>query len=224
MIWTDLGSPLPRKQSQVYRPVEWPIEEVFFLPPPIEGRSLPPVNNVIESRRTRRSFGTVDQQTLSEWLWLVAREMVSGHSDFGFPLTQRPTSSAGAIHPIHLVLSLSDSDGWWLYLPDRHALASLSMEYQTRERIHHEILPVIDIQSGIVIRFIAEPGKTAAKYECADSLVWRDAGVLIGQMAIVAEALNCNFCPLGITGHEWCTNLEQHERLAGVGLAVLGSP
>ena len=83
--------------------------------------------------------------------------------------------------------------------------------------------PVLDIQSGIVIRLIAEPGKTCAKYEHADSLIWRDAGVLIGHMALVAEALDCSFCPLGITGHEWCASLKLEDRLAGVGLAILGS-
>lgn len=223
MNWTDLGNPFPRIQPLTYRPIEWPIEEVFFLPPPLEGNLLPPMRSVIESRRTRREFGSLDHYLLSEWLWLVAREMVAGHSRLGFALTQRPAPSAGAIHPIHIVLSLPEMDGWQLYLPDKHALALLSQPNQTRDVVRNELLPVLDIQSGIVIRLIAEPGMTAAKYENADSLVWRDAGVLTGQMALVAEAFACNFCPLGITGNEWCASLKLEDCLAGVGLAVLGS-
>jgi hypothetical protein len=93
--------------------------------------------------------------------------------------------------------------GWHLYLPDQHALAKLDHK-DTRTSIRAELLPVIDIQEGIAIRLVAEHGKTSAKYENAASLVWRDAGVLIGHMSLTAEALACNFCPLGITGHEWC--------------------
>lgn len=222
MTWTDLGNPIPREQPLIYQQVEWPIGEILSLPPPIS-HFLPPVNVVIDSRRTKRDFGFVDLHVLSEWLWLVARELITGHSKFGFPLTLRPTPSAGAIHPIHIILSLPKRDGWWIYLPDRHELALLNFPNQTCEQIYYEILPIIDAQSGIVIRLIAEPGKTSAKYKYSDSLVWRDAGVLIGQMAIVAEALTYNFCPLGITGEEWCKKLELKGRLVGVGLAILGS-
>lgn len=223
MDWTDLGNPSPREQSRTYQPIEWPVEKVTFLPSPSENNELPSIRSIINSRRTRREFGPLDPYIFSEWLWLVARELATGHSQFGFPLTQRPVPSAGAIHPIHLVLSLSGSDRWQLYLPEKHALAQLSAPNQTRNLVRSELLPVLDIQSGIVVRLIAEPGKTSAKYEHADSLVWRDAGVLTGHMALVAEALACNFCPLGITGHEWCAGLKLEDRLAGVGLAILGS-
>lgn len=223
MIWTDPGSPSPREHPLVYQTVSWLTENLFFLKPPSEGNSLPSIDSVIESRRTRRSFGTVDQRVLSQWLWLVGREIAEGHSGYGFPLTRRPSPSAGAIHPIHIIFSLPDVDGWQLYLPDKHALSRLKTPLEAREQIRDELLPVIDIQDGIVVRLVAEPGKTAAKYEYADSLVWRDAGVLTGQMALVAEALACNFCPLGITGHDWCARLELEGRLAGVGLIVLGS-
>ncbi|GLV19911.1 hypothetical protein LOCUS_08210 [Klebsiella pneumoniae] len=184
---------------------------------------LPGLNDVIETRRTQRNFSHVSQAQLSHWLWLTGRVMAVGHSSYGFPLTQRPVPSAGAIHPIHIILSLPERDGWQLYLPDMHALAPLRIPEQTRFEIRDELLPVIDIQSGIIVRLIAEPGKTSAKYSDADSLVWRDSGVLVGQMALVAEALECNFCPLGITGHDWCSGLKLEGRLAGTGLAVFGS-
>ena len=223
MDWTDLGNPFPRQHPLTYQPIDWPVEKVIFLPPPSESNVLPSMRSIIDSRRTRREFGLLGENVLSEWLWLVARELVTGHSNYGFPLTQRPVPSAGAIHPIHIIISLPENDTWQLYLPDKHALAVLSKPNQTRDLVRSELSPVLDIQSGIVIRLIAEPGKTSAKYEHADSLVWRDAGVLTGHMALVAEALACNFCPLGITGHEWCASLKLEDRLAGVGLAILGS-
>ncbi|WP_228350895.1 MULTISPECIES: nitroreductase family protein [Limnobaculum] len=223
MIWTDLGSPVPREQSLSYQPVSWPVGEPFFLTSPPEIVALPVLSDVIEGRRTRRSFGHVSLAQLSQWLWLTGRVMAVGHSNYGFPLTQRPVPSAGAIHPIHIVLSRSDQDGWQLYLPDMHALTPLLIPEQTRSEVRDELLPVIDIQNGIVVRFIAEQGKTSAKYVNADSLIWRDVGALVGQMALVAEALACNFCPMGITGHDWCARLKLEGRLVGTGLAVFGS-
>lgn len=223
MTWIDLGNPLPHVEPVAYDPVKWRTSDILYLMPPSEGFSLPPIDAVIEARRTRRHFGPLTQYTLSHWLWLVGREMAVGHSSFGFPLTRRPTPSAGAIHPIHIVISLPDRDGWQLYLPERHALAQLKVPYEDRVSVREHLMPVIDIQKGIIIRLLAEYGKTAAKYEHSTSLVWRDSGVLIGQMALVAEALTCNFCPLGITGHEWISGLELQNRLAGVGLAILGS-
>lgn len=223
MIWTDLGNPSPRRKPLMYQPVSWPTGDLIFLPQPRAINSLPPLDTVIESRRTQRDFGRLPQTVFSKWLWMVGREMAEGHSDLGFPLTRRPVPSAGAIHPVHLVFSLPEANGWYLYSPEKHALASLIAPVATREQIRTELSPVLDIQEGVAIRLIAEPGKTAAKYENADSLIWRDAGVLLGQMALVAEALAFNFCPLGTTGHEWCAQLELESRLVGVGLAVLGS-
>ena len=69
---------------------------------------------------------------------------------------------------------------------------------------------------------VAEPGKTAAKYANSESLVWRDAGVLLGYMSVVAEALGLGFCPLGITGQAYVSALSADARLTGVGLAVVG--
>ena len=223
MTWTVPASPVPREQPLSYQPVNWPAGVPFFLPPPSENAVLPGLSDVIETRRTQRNFSHVSQAQLSHWLWLTGRVMAVGHSSYGFPLTQRPVPSAGAIHPIHIILSLPERDGWQLYLPDMHALAPLRIPEQIRFEIRDELLPVIDIQSGIIVRLIAEPGKTSAKYSDADSLVWRDSGVLVGQMALVAEALECNFCPLGITGHDWCSGLKLEGRLAGTGLAVFGS-
>lgn len=225
MTWTDPGNPFPRAEPQSYKPVEWCTGSLLYLPVPSGQLSLPPFDVVIEGRRTRRQFGAVSISTLSHWLWLTGREQIQGHSLFGFPLNKRPVPSAGAIHPIHIILSLPGKDGWHLYLPDQHALAKLEEKDIDipRASICSELLSVIDVQEGIAIRLVAEHGKTSAKYENSASLVWRDAGVLIGHMSLVAEALACNFCPLGITGQEWCQKSELQDRLAGVGLAILGS-
>ncbi|MFO6292409.1 hypothetical protein, partial [Pseudomonas aeruginosa] len=71
--------------------------------------------------------------------------------------------------------------------------------------------------------FLAEPGKTLGKYQDGCSLIWRDAGALLGVMALTATAQGLNFCPLGITGEPWASGLADQSKLFGVGLALLGS-
>jgi len=82
---------------------------------------------------------------------------------------------------------------------------------------------LLDVGQGTLLALVAEPGRTAAKYEHHESLVWRDAGVVLGYMSLVAEALELPFCPLGVTGQasvrlDWMPA----GKLMAAGLAVLG--
>ena len=65
---------------------------------------------------------------------------------------------------------------------------------------------------------IAEPQKTLSKYTDGASLVWRDAGVLLGNLALVASYLNINFCPIGALSP---TEIDEKKQLVTVGMAVL---
>lgn len=69
---------------------------------------------------------------------------------------------------------------------------------------------------------VAEPGMYAAKYQACESLVWRDAGVLVGYLSLVAEVLGLDFCPLGSTGGSALGYLDQQPQLLGVGVALVG--
>ena len=87
-------------------------------------------------------------------------------------------------------------------------------------RDRHE---VIDAPNATLLLFVAEPGMTGSKYEDAASLVWRDAGVLLGAIAMAAEALALNFSPMGVTGEPWTSHLILGAPLVGVGAAFVGA-
>lgn len=221
MIWTNLGNPNPLETPSQYKPYEWPSKDLEHLPVPAE-LTLPSLEKVIEGRRTRRSFGQLNREQLSSFLWLSCRTLTKGDDGIGFPITQRPAPSAGAIHPIHLILG-EHEDRWHRYDPDNHALSKIRSDGCVLRGVWPAAKKVVKPEDGTILVFVAEPGKTYAKYESADSLIWRDAGVLIGHMALVAEALKLNFCPLGITGEPWVSELDDQQHLVGVGLAILGS-
>ncbi len=109
------------------------------------------------------------------------------------------------------------------YDPIEHALVDLAGSMESAAASRDAAGSLIDLGQGTLIGLVAEFGKTAAKYENHETLVWRDAGVALGYMSIVAEALGLAFCPLGITGQPYLTDyLSDATRLQAAGLAALG--
>lgn len=221
MTWIDLGNPIPLERHGQYEPYEWPSQDIEYLTVPAD-LALQALDKIVYARRTRRTFGLLSREQLAQFLWLSCRTIAKGDDRLGFSITQRPAPSAGAIHPIHLILGDKNND-WLRYDPDHHGLASLRTNGGVLAELWQAIEPVVDPEAGTALLFVAEPGKIYAKYESGNSLIWRDAGVLMGHMALVAEALQLNFCPLGITGEPWICRLDVQRQLVGVGVALLGS-
>jgi hypothetical protein len=142
-------------------------------------------------------------------------------SPMGFPLEQRGVPSAGAIHPIHVLIGDPVSRCIERYDGRSHSLQRLGSRLP--DELVEACTSLVPPQEGKILLFAAEPGKTAAKYDDCGSLVWRDAGVLQGSLALVAESLGLNLCLLGMTGEPWVSQLSQQGKLCGVGMALLGS-
>lgn len=219
----DLPDPIVRAHAGVYQPLVWPDGERVQL-----AARWNPLNldfaKLIEERQTRRDFHRIP--TLSEmgdFLWFACRSRNSAPSPYGPDLESRAHPSAGALHPIHVLLA-ADGQPWSRYEPTTHALieltATVSIAAATRAMASH----VLPADRAMVIALVAEPGKSACKYDHVDTLVWRDAGIVLGYMSVVAEALGLAFCPLGPTGHGISTNgLPNADKLRGVGLALVSS-
>ncbi|MFZ6780430.1 nitroreductase family protein [Undibacterium sp. Ji83W] len=222
MTWIDLGNPRPHPEPKIYVPFCWPLGDIYYL---FEPEKLPtkPLSKILEHRRTRRSFDEVSDEDLCTLLWLTCRGQAWSNSASGLQLCFRPTPSAGAIHPIHVLVSSKKNRSWQRYVPTDHTLAGIEPIILSPEKIREAVENVVPPEDGTILLFIAEPGKTLAKYADGCSLIWRDAGVLLGYMSLVAESLDLNFCPLGITGEPWASHLDEEGRLVGVGMALLGS-
>lgn len=222
MDWIDLGNPRPRAKVTPYSPLSWPITSRLALRTP-STTALPRADyaELALRRRTRREFGPVNLDLLGALLALTCRTTNNGHSDLGFPTSFRPCPSAGAIHPIHVVVLTPDL-GWHCYDPATHALLAIGSALDPLPA-RTSMLEVVYAPESTLLFLAAEPGMTAAKYSDAASLVWRDAGVLIGLLALASEALDLSFCPLGVTGEPWISNLLDQPGLSGVGAALVGS-
>ncbi len=221
MEWPDLKNPRPRSEPKPYRPVVWP--EVQFVPLP-EGSipDTPPFASVVEARRTRYSFAPLLDDQLGALMQFTCRVRAALAGPLAFAQSHRPAPSAGAIHPVHVVVHRPGDAALCRYDPFEHGLSKLdtSLKPSALRTAMHEVL---DAPAGTLLLFVAEPGLTASKYEDAASLVWRDAGVLLGMFSMAAEALSLNFSPMGVTGEPWASQLIPGASLVGVGAAFVGA-
>lgn len=219
-MWAD---PEPRTQPLKYQPAIWPTGAKLELPLRSQSLELDLVE-LLERRQTRRDFkGTLTDTKLGEFLWLSCRNRSAWPSPYGLEQESRVYPSAGAMHPIH-VLVARENKGWMRYDPIEHALIELpkSVEHATASR--RAAGKLVPLEQGMLIGLVAELGKTAAKYENPESLVWRDAGVVLGYMSLIAEALDLAYCPLGMSGQPHLTNyISDAASLQAVGLSVLGN-
>ncbi len=216
-----LDSPIVKAVPGYYEPFVWPEGQFHPLEQPI-ARVDEGLLPLLERRRTKRSFNALSKTELSELLWRCARTQAVADSEYGFELERRPALSAGAIHPIHILIDHNATGNWRRYDSRRHGLHDIPGASELFAQFDQQCEATLRIGQGTRLLLAAEPGKTFAKYEQGESLIWRDAGVLLAMMAMVAEALGCAFCPLGITGEPWASHLAPTGILSGVGVALLG--
>ena len=214
--------PVPRALPVRYEPYVWPAGTRTPLAPRTRPLDLDLVK-LSNERQTRRAFSKrLDDAALGEFLWLACRNRSSRPSAFGPDQESRAHPSAGAMHPIHLLLA-RETGPWLRYDPLEHALVELPNSGESAAASREAAGSLVELARGTVIGLVAEPGKTAAKYENHESLVWRDAGVVLGYLSVMAEGAGLAFCPLGITGQPHLTaHLPNASALQAVGLAVVG--
>ncbi|MBN9395465.1 MAG: nitroreductase family protein [Candidatus Melainabacteria bacterium] len=223
MDWIDLGNPVPFDELQSYSPKVWSTGEVVRLVPP-DKIVTPAFHDVAFNRRSRRHFSPISNDELSTLLWLTARTQdAETNSSKAITLRRTPVPSAGALHPVHIIIKGDSKTDWWLYDRDNHELRSLVETGDIFDPLLDQINQVVPRGAASVILLVAEPGKTMAKYKNACSLVWRDAGVLLAHFGLAAESIRLNFCALGITGEPWTSLLDDQNRLVGVGVALVGA-
>lgn len=216
-----LGQPTPRTEPGTYTPIVWPARRVVPLAPPT-GDVTSTVAQALARRRSSRAFSALPIETLGQLLWHTARTIERFPSPYGFDLQLRPVPSGGAIHPVHVLAWLPAEREWAWYSSTSHRLHFLGDDGKRLDALVDAARAMLPECSGTLLAFVAEPGLTTAKYEHPDSVVWRDAGVLQGTLAIAAASLNLECCLLGLTGNPWVESLADEGKLSGVGLAAVG--
>ena len=212
--WTDLGIPTPKKSIIPYMPITWDEETAYSLYQYVQIEEKIDFQQVILSRCSNYTFSEIQLRDIANILYLTNIVKSLSNSEYGFLLSKRPIPSAGAIHPIHIFLISHLHKNLLRFDPFSFTLNAVQSEIN--------INTIRDVQDGTIVLLGAEYGKTAAKYDNPDSLIWRDSGILLCGLHMAATYLNMSFCPLGITGEPWVSKLSEQSNLFGVGVAIFG--
>ena len=218
-----LESPELREEELPYKEFEYPIISRKFLPKP-KNNSKKLFLDVLNNRTTRRQFTSLPFEKLNSVLWHSSRTIIKNSSKVGKRWEHRPVPSSGGKHPIDIFIFHEEQEQYALklYQPTPHALAQLNVDQETILKLVEKVNYILPKQNATIIWFGAQFNRISAKYKFGESLVWRDAGALLTTISFVAESLELNYCPIGITGEPFVSNILNTKKVAGVGGIYLG--
>ncbi len=218
-----LPEPIPRSTWVPYQPPSFQQGEVHSLKIPKEGVSEN-IFAVLKRRRTRRQFGLLSEESLSSLLWSTCKVSRARRESDRAPREQRPLPSAGGCHCTEIVIVrlAGQSPEISLYDAKSHALIEINTVEETA-LIRQKISEIVAPEDGTIFLFAADYDRVQSCYQDGESLMWRDAGVLMGGLSVVAEAISVNSCTLGFTGQALIATLLGDGRFVGMGGMVFGS-
>lgn len=181
-------------------------------------------DSVLRSRRSARTILTASTEIVAA----VVRETLK--ADFigaGEREGQKRKAvvSAGALHPVKAVVISPDEQP--LYYDDGldRFLALPVLDQNCFQSFHYHCSKVLPKAKGHWVALIADCKDLARVYSNYEALLWRDAGAVIQTMAMIAEAFDLAFCPLGILGHEIIGAIRADANdMVAVGVVALGLP
>ncbi|UEG51393.1 SagB family peptide dehydrogenase [Mucilaginibacter daejeonensis] len=183
-----------------------------------------PFGKVITNRRSTRKFNAVMLTQLSQLLWYTAKVKNLHLQENGYILTHRGAPSAGARHPIDIIVynsTMFHREHFYYYNPFDHSLNLIMNEVVIAPFIIH-INKIVNIGRGTLLWFVAHSQRTNSKYENADSLIWRDAGALINSIQLTCTALNLSSCPIGSLGEPYISSFFADPDVFGAGGIIIG--
>lgn len=168
-----------------------------------------PLAEILEHRRSHTDGLTaMSRADLVTVLYRAYRLLDTGRDEeTGASWTQRPTPSAGAAHPFDLMVRADDVQGLnaGTYIFGSHAISLKRLDPahehyasnlgQAVRRAARRTHP-----SPATIYLVANPARTAVRYEAPETLILRDAGALLATMHLVATDLGLRSSIVGTAG------------------------
>lgn len=195
-----MSNPIPKVQESSVPVFLYPIKGSRKLNRP---EKSPSANffDLATSRHSSRGFAKLNPGDLDCLLWYSAKAYSINYQENGYILSHRASPSAGARHPIDILVCLDRNEPvLHVYNPFEHALAKLDCDRKIVVAFLQHINQNLAIKDGTLLWLIGHPHRTSAKYDHAESLIWRDAGALLQQIQLAATALSLTSCPIGTLG------------------------
>lgn len=180
--------------------------------------------DLLHGRRSDRSLG---RPALGDVLDMVAAATFARSAADGDPFgrTRRASASAGALHPVSVVIVRPCSTPLPFHLdPVSGALRALRVADADGMRSQAERLRAM-LPGGQPTHLVllGDLELVEAAYENPGSLLWRDAGALLATLHLCAASLGLGFCPLGALGEGFAAAVfPGRARLVACGTAAVG--
>lgn len=162
---------------------------------PLAASDSMPLADVLKRRLSAYTFGPLSLEEIATLLTRTARVVEWSTADDGYQTTHRPTPSAGARHPFDLHLVVSRGVGG--VASGIHALdpIQLGLVKVGDASIAQNLLVQLGDHIGArqpptaAVYLVAHLDRTLSRYPAGTSLVWRDAGVVLQTLHLVATDL-----------------------------------
>lgn len=225
MNHSELGNPRPRDKEEPFIETAFSVSGHRYLEIPNHPSAVS-IWDAVEGRASRRGLRPIDTGPLSTLLWFTAKTRLTKHDAEGFTWQRRPVPSAGGRHPIDImVIERPQRPTLTVYDAAAHALCDLAVaDNESLQSVVQEVNEITMNDEGAILLFVANFGRTMAKYENGESLVWRDSGALLAMCYLVSEGLGLGCCGIGVTGEPWVSSLLGNAPgVRGVGGCVIGA-
>lgn len=197
----NLKPPRPWARPRRAGAFDWRVSGMLSIPA-IRRRKLPALDRVLDARQTRRDFAAgVSLQELGDLLWLAFRVRRRRLEGGQVVWESRPTPSGGGCHPISVVVIGPQflRNAVLVYDSMHHVFGVCGgVDARLVERCLAEVGMCLELRRGTVLWFLADLGKSGARYANPESLAWRDSGALLATLGLVAEGLGLDCCGLGL--------------------------
>jgi SagB-type dehydrogenase family enzyme len=206
----------------------------FRLPAPNEDIPLS-LAAAILARRSASRFGVLAAGALSTLLYHSVRVRGTWTAPDGYPASARAAPSAGARHPVDVVVvpnAIRDFappdaavSAAYLFDPMTCELVALSGAAERwYARCPEEAERLLGVRPAVVLALAARVGRTLSRYRGGLSLVYRDAGCLMATIALVAAGLGLACRPLARSTSVPSATSDVPTSWIDVGGIALGSP
>ena len=219
-----MKSPKPKYTNDKFLPFEYPIRSKIKLNRNFSVREVEFLK-VIFNRRSSQILNDISLEDISELLYLTNKIQSIEFDESGFLITKRTAPSAGARHPVDVLVSLPSENQRILqyYNPLDHSLNELSISRELQHSFFSEVNENLTIENCCLIWFSIQVEKTQSKYENAESLYWKDVGALLYCFQIISNYLGFKSCPLGGLANKSFNNLFQPKTLVSGGGILIGT-
>lgn len=217
-------TPSPLTEPRPYKPFVYQLGAARYLPWIDECDVEIPA--AFGNRRTRMPVQAAPEGALSALLWHSGKTLEERFRGKGRPWIHRTPLSAGGCHPVDLFLmSWPPVDVTLLrYDCNGHAVAPCQTDADASVNWMEALNDLVPHgAAGTLVWFGIEWSRTRSLYSDADTMVWRDVGVVLATLAFVGEASGVAVLPFGATGEPWFSQvIRSNGAVTGGGGCLVG--